>query len=43
MVNNLYRLENPRVNLDFIAERAGSGETIFIDYKRMIDFGSLSD
>ena len=43
MVNNLRRPENPKVDLDFVAERAGSGETIFIDQKKMIDFGSLSD
>ena len=43
MVNNLRRLDNPKVNLDFVAERIGSGETIFIDHKGMIDFGSLSD
>jgi hypothetical protein len=43
MVNNLLRPENPKVDLDFVAERAGSGETIFIDHKEMIDFGSLSD
>lgn len=43
MVNNLRRPENPKVDLDFVAERAGSGETIFIDHKGMIDFGSLSD
>jgi len=43
MVNNLHRPDNPKVNLDFVAERVGSGETIFIDYKGMIDFGSLSD
>lgn len=43
MVNNLHRPDNPKVNLDFVAERVGSGETIFINYKGMIDFGSLSD
>jgi hypothetical protein len=43
MVNNLRRLDNPKVDLDFLAERVDSGETIFIDHKEMIDFGSLSD
>ena len=43
MVNNLRRPDNPKVDLDFVAERVGSGETIFIDHKGMIDFGSLSD
>jgi hypothetical protein len=42
-VNNLRRPDNPKVDLDFVAERVGSGETIFIDHKGMIDFGSLSD
>ena len=43
MVNNLRRPDNPKVDLDFVAERVGCGETIFIDHKGMIDFGSLSD
>ena len=43
IVNNLRRPDNPKVDLDFVAERVGSGETIFIDHKGMIDFGSLSD
>ena len=43
MVNNLRRPDNSKVDLDFVAERVTSGETIFIDYKGMIDFGSLSD
>ena len=43
MVNNLRHPNNPKVDLDFVAERVGSGETIFIDHKGMIDFGSLSD
>lgn len=43
MVNNLRRPDNLKVDLDFVAERVGSGETIFIDHKGMIDFGSLSD
>lgn len=43
LVNNLRRPDNPHVDLDFVAERVSSGETIFIDHKRMIDFGSLSD
>ena len=43
MVNNLSRPENPKVDLDFVAELVGSGETIFIDHKGMIDFESLSD
>ena len=43
MVNNLRRPDNPKVDLDFVAERVGSGETIFIDHKGMIDFVSLSD
>jgi hypothetical protein len=43
MVKNLRRPDNPKVDLDFVAERVGSGETIFIDHKGMIDFGSLSD
>jgi len=41
MVNNLRRPDNLKVKLDFMAERLGSGETIFIDHKGMIDFGSL--
>lgn len=43
MVDNLRRPDNPKVDLDFVAERVGSGETIFIDYKGLIDFKSLSD
>jgi hypothetical protein len=43
MVNNLRRPDNTKVDLDFMAERVDSGETIFIDHKGMIDFGSLSD
>ena len=43
MIDNLHRPDNPKVDLDFVAERVGSGETIFIDHKGMIDFGSLSD
>lgn len=43
VVNNLRRPDNPKVDLDFVAERVGSGETIFIDHKRMIDFEILSD
>ena len=43
MVNNLRRPDNPKVDLDFVAERVSSGETIFMDHKGMIDFGSLSD
>ena len=35
------RPDNPKVDLNFVAERVGSGETIFIDHKGMIDFGSL--
>ena len=31
----------PSVDLDFVAELVDSGKTIFIDYKGMIDFGSL--
>lgn len=41
MVDNLRRPDNPKVDLDFMAERFG--ETIFIDHKGMIDFESLSD
>ena len=43
MVNNLRHPDNSKFNLGFVAERVGSGETIFIDHKGMIDFGSLSD
>jgi len=43
IIKNLRRPENPKVDLDFVAERVGSGETIFLDQKGMIDFGSLSD
>lgn len=42
-VKNLRRPGNSKVDLDFVAERVGSGETIFIDHKGMIDFGSLSE
>ena len=42
-VNNLRRPDNPKVDLDFMAERVGSEETIFIDHKGMIDFGTLSN
>ena len=37
------RTDNPKVDLDFVAERTDSGQTIFVDHKGMIDFGSLSD
>lgn len=43
MINNLRRPDNPRIDLGFVAERVGSEETIFINHKGMIDFGSLSD
>lgn len=43
MVKNLRRPENPKVTLDFVAERVSSGETIFIDHSFMIDFESLSE
>jgi len=43
MVNNLRRPDNLKVKLDFMAKHFGSGETIFIDHKGMIDFGSLVD
>ena len=43
MIKNLRRTKNPKVDLDFMAERVGSGETIFLDHKEMIDFESLSD
>ena len=43
MVKNLRRPENPKVDLDFVAEFVGSGKTVFIDHKGMIDFGSLSN
>ena len=43
IVNNSSRPDNPKVDLDFKAERVGLGETIFIDHKKMVDFGSLSD
>jgi hypothetical protein len=42
-INNLRRPDNSKVDLDFVAKRVGSGETIFIDHKGMIDFGSLSN
>lgn len=40
---NSYPVAAKIVDFDFVAERVGSGETIFIDHKGMIDFGSLSD
>ena len=43
MVKNLRRPDNPKVDLDFVVERVGSGETIFIDHKGIIDFENLSD
>ena len=43
IVNNLRRPDNPKVDLDSVAERVGSWETIVIAHKGMIDFGSLSD
>jgi hypothetical protein len=43
VVKNLRRPDNPKVDLDFVAQRASSGETIFIDQKGMIDFVSLAD
>lgn len=42
MVDNLRRPNNSKVALDFVAEHVDSEETIFMDHKRMIDFGSLS-
>ena len=41
IVNNLRRPDNPKVNLDFVAKRIDSGETIFIDHKGMINFEGL--
>ena len=35
------RPDNPKVDLEFVAERIDSEETIFIDHKGMIDFGGL--
>jgi hypothetical protein len=42
-IKNLRRPENPKVDLDFMAEQTSSGKTIYIDHKRMIDFQSLRD
>ena len=35
------RPDNPKVDLDFVADRIDSGETIFIDHKGMIHFEGL--
>lgn len=43
VIRNLRGPENRKVDLDFMAERVGSGKTIFVDHKGMIDFGSLLD
>jgi hypothetical protein len=42
-ITNLRRPDNPKVDLDFVAEYVDSGETIYIDHKRMIDFKTLLD
>jgi len=34
---NLRHLDNPRVDLDFVVERSATGETMFIDHKKMVD------
>jgi hypothetical protein len=39
----LRRISDPKVDLDFVAELTDTGQTIFVDHKGMIDFGSLSD
>lgn len=43
IINNLRRPENPKVNLDFVAERAGLGEIFFMDHKEMIDHKTLAE
>jgi len=43
LYSNLRRTRNPKVDLDFEATSVKTGQTIFIDHKGMIDFGSLSD
>lgn len=43
LYSNLQRPNNPKVDLDFQATSARTGETIFIDHKGMIDFSSLID
>ena len=40
-VNNLCCPDNSEVDLDFMVKCVGSGETIFIDHKRIIDFGNF--
>ena len=43
MVNNLRRPHNPKVDFYFVAERIGSEEIVFINYKKMVDFENSSD
>ena len=39
----MHRSDNPKVDLNFAAERVGLGKTIFIDDKRIINLRGLSD
>lgn len=43
LYSNLRRTNNPKVDLDFEATSVQTGQTIFVDHKGMIDFGSLAD
>ena len=43
LYSNLQRTNNPKVDLDFQATSVQTGQTIFVDHKGMIDFGSLGD
>jgi hypothetical protein len=43
LYSNLRRTRNTKVDLDFEATSVKTGKTIFVDHKRMIDFGSLPD
>lgn len=41
IVNNLRLLNTLKIDLDFVAQFVSSRKIIFIDGKRMIDFGNL--
>ena len=43
IIKNLRRGDNAKVDIDFKAELVISGETVFIDHKGMINFGSLTN
>jgi hypothetical protein len=42
-IKNLRRPENPKIDLDFVAERVATGETIWVDLKTMEDLNVIAE